>query len=1433
MLRRGMLLAPPVFLLLLALTPAFSGTISPALVINFDQFSDGDILTDQIPGMRFTNTQILGAGQGLNEFEAPPYSLPNVAGNIGNGPITVQFSMPVYSVYMYVTYGAPLTFDSFDAAGTLLGSDHSQFSSNLALSGDPGSSPNEWVGLSSVTQIDRIEILASGQVAIDNMSISTPEPGSGPMIIGALLVLIGRLHWRTRQESRRCATRCGRRLAWNRQATRAVLVGLLAIVAHGTLLAAQAVDQLVATPSVFAVNTLTQVTVSALINDPTVIPGGVNLLRIDSTGKAVIIGILQDNGAGGDQVAGDHVYTLQIPFHEVATGQIVLKASVAFKGLLQRVQSAPLTLRVSAQPPVATFQAYVDSTDSHLFRATTTQGLIVDYYGQRDTNGHVSALTAFQVIPKGGSTTTYLLDQLGRPVRVTAPNGVVFNLAWQSSTSLVLTAIDPSGSVQVSVPVPATTVTGAGTNALRAAVLKESVSKTAVSVSPLDVTANALVNVRQCGNPVDDADVSLSIVSHTTGALPSVPGIPLGNGMYSVPIPVYQSNAVSNAVAHLQDFCLAAADVLGDVCTSSEVLKSSEPFLPGLVGIVVASIPGGAPLVPLFVTATASLLEGLDIYCSTLGDGITGGPDLAEFLCDNVTELVDSGSQAKDFLDLTASATLPGNDTPLSTTVFNISSAGPFPNLFINFSCPTRILTVTKTGSGSVSSTDGAIQCGTTCSAGYPQGSQVVLTASPAASFQSWEGSCSGTAATTSLTIYSNATCTAQFGTAVLTLVPLGPGSGTISSVPGGIICGGTCSGSFPLNTPLTLTALPASGSSFLGWGGSCSGSGLNTTLTLNKDLICTATFGGASRTLTVNSGGFGSGRITSSPVGIDCANCSALFAESAKVTLTATPSQTSTFSGWGGDCSGSINVTSIVLSANLTCTANFGALTNSLTATLVGNGFGSITSSPPGINCTSGSCSAPFTPGSPVILIAVPANNSNFAGWSGNCTGSSASTTVTMLGDKTCVATFSLVSEGLTVTKNGTGSGTVTSSPAGISCGVTCSFAFAFGTTVILTPTPAGGSTFAGWSGDCNSSGIVTVSGNKGCTATFSVSSGTLTVTKSGTGSGTVTSSPSGISCGSTCSFPFAVGTTVALTPTPAGGSTFAGWSGDCNSSGSVTVSDTGKRCTATFNSRGTVTVIKGGNGSGDVISRPAGISCGAICSAPFAVGTFITLIPSPAAGSTFAGWSGDCLNETVFVTAAAKNCTTAFTLAPTYPLTVTISGDGYINSIYNPPLDTFVHDCHGTCTFNFPVGAKVSLSALPTHPDPTKRIWTGDCIPDFGIVNGSGASVVMNGPKTCTATFAGSATTGNLQVIDSGTGSDFGSISSSPAGITCGTLCSNGFSIGSTVTLTATGSQHASFVSFSGNCIVNDPVNHPNVCTISIQGGNNVVVATFSYVF
>ena len=64
-----------------------------------------------------------------------------------------------------------------------------------------------------------------------------------------------------------------------------------------------------------------------------------------------------------------------------------------------------------------------------------------------------------------------------------------------------------------------------------------------------------------------------------------------------------------------------------------------------------------------------------------------------------------------------------------------------------------------------------------------------------------------------------------------------------------------------------------------------------------------------------------------------------------------------------------------------------------------------------------------------------------------------------------------------LTVGKGGDGDGAVTSSPAGINCGVICSAAFTAGTNVTLSATPASNSGFSGWSGEgCSGTGACSV---------------------------------------------------------------------------------------------------------------------------------------------------------------------------------------------------------------------------------------------------------------------------------------------------------------------------------------------------------------------
>jgi hypothetical protein len=252
-----------------------------------------------------------------------------------------------------------------------------------------------------------------------------------------------------------------------------------------------------------------------------------------------------------------------------------------------------------------------------------------------------------------------------------------------------------------------------------------------------------------------------------------------------------------------------------------------------------------------------------------------------------------------------------------------------------------------------------------------------------------------------------------------------------------------------------------------------------------------------------------------------------------------------------------------------------------------------------------------------------------------------------------------------LTVSKTGSGSGTVTSNPGGINCGSTCAASFTAGTSVTLTATASAGSTFTGWSGGgCSGTATctVTLNANTTVTATFALLF-TLTVTKSGTGSGTITSSPAGIDCGTTCtsqSASFADGTSVTLTATAGTSASFGGWSGACTGMGPCTVTMTADvSVTGTFTATGSsvlLTASKAGGGTGTVTSIPAGINCGSTCSASFNAGTLMTLSANASSGSSFSGWSGGTCSGTgdcVFVLTAATTVTATFDMVAT-------SGDG-----------------------------------------------------------------------------------------------------------------------------------------------------------------------------
>ncbi|MGE5282145.1 MAG: InlB B-repeat-containing protein [Chloroflexota bacterium] len=384
------------------------------------------------------------------------------------------------------------------------------------------------------------------------------------------------------------------------------------------------------------------------------------------------------------------------------------------------------------------------------------------------------------------------------------------------------------------------------------------------------------------------------------------------------------------------------------------------------------------------------------------------------------------------------------------------------------------------------------------CEAEYPYGTKVTLVpkAEPGSEFVEWEEDCTGSGAC-ELTMEGEKSVTAVFEPAIylLEVEVEGLGSGTVTSSPAGINCGSECVAEYEAGETVTLTATAEPGSEFIEWFGcDAEPSATECEVTMDEDKTVYAEFEPAEYILEVTTEGLGSGTVTSSPAGINCGGeCVAEYEAGKTVTLTAKADPGSEFVGWiGCDAEPSATECEVTMDEEKEVFAEFELLpTFTLEVKLEGSGSGTVTA-PEDINCPS-VCAGSYSEGEVVTLTAEASLGSEFAGWTG-CDEEPSETEceVTMAEDRAVTATFETESPpaefALTVSLAGTGSGTVTSSPAGIDCGVVCTAVYADGTGVTLTATPSSGSTFSGWSGSCAGTGscAVTMSAARSVTATF-----------------------------------------------------------------------------------------------------------------------------------------------------------------------------------------------------------------------------------------------------------------------------------------------------------------------------------------------------------
>jgi PKD repeat protein len=342
----------------------------------------------------------------------------------------------------------------------------------------------------------------------------------------------------------------------------------------------------------------------------------------------------------------------------------------------------------------------------------------------------------------------------------------------------------------------------------------------------------------------------------------------------------------------------------------------------------------------------------------------------------------------------------------------------------INVALPTYTLTVNTKGSGTVKVK--GIDCGHPCSQEYEQGASLILTAdaNSDAVFSGWNGACSSNTIPTSCkvlmtqpqTVTANFTsCYKEYAVTIdSTHYDAKGGHGNISvTAPKGCQWEAKSEKAW-----LTITS---------GFSGEGKG---HITYSLNpnhdnkkregKLMIAGKTFiisqqGRESENLVINKVGDGKGRVTGA--GIDCGDdCDEQYPQDTTVTLTAIPFEEAIFEGWGGPCTGNDTICTVKMSQTQTVIARF-ISKPFLNLIIDGTGTGQVSLETVETRdaCYKADkvCRHAYDKNTSVILTANHAEDSQFVGWNGDCSGITETCAVSLDKTKIVTATFNRLEGG------------------------------------------------------------------------------------------------------------------------------------------------------------------------------------------------------------------------------------------------------------------------------------------------------------------------------------------------------------------------------------------------------------------------------------
>lgn len=312
-----------------------------------------------------------------------------------------------------------------------------------------------------------------------------------------------------------------------------------------------------------------------------------------------------------------------------------------------------------------------------------------------------------------------------------------------------------------------------------------------------------------------------------------------------------------------------------------------------------------------------------------------------------------------------------------------------------------------------------------------------------------------------------------------------------------------------------------------------------------------------------------------------------------------------------------------------------------------------------------------------------------------------------------------------LTVSKNGSGTGTVSSSPNGISCGAACSAAFTIGANVTLTATPTVGHTFTGWGGACTGTGscVVAMSAAQSVTATFALTpipKPVCSLSVSGTSVVLGSSSTMSVTCNpAATSFVWTGGTCAGTT------------AASCK----VTPTATTTYSVAGVNAGGTGTAV---STTIKVVASPTPVCTVSATPNSVTSGGYTTLMASCSPIATTYKWTGGNCSTNLW----SPSCTTA----PTATTTYTVAGVNAVGAGTPASATVTVQavpkpSCTVTATPATVTAGGYTTLVATCNPYATSYVWTGG---SCGTTTWSSCTTVPSDTTTYTVAGVGAGGTG-----------------------------------------------------------------------------------------